>query len=88
MRGPLDKYFSETSTERKNIPIFICSLVSASHKKIPKFPTFVATHQADVPRPPVGRGPQVENRWARPYLVLAHWSGTAAWSVHYQRWDW
>jgi len=30
--------------------------------KIDKFPTLLAAHQADVRGPPVGRGPQVENR--------------------------
>jgi len=34
-------------------------------KKISKFPTLVAAHQADVCGPPLGRGPQVENRCFR-----------------------
>ena len=33
--------------------------------KIDEFPTLLAAHQADVRGPPVGRGPQVENRWCR-----------------------
>src|SRR6218665_3812173 len=54
---PNSLHFSGTSTE-----ISISSLVSlVTHiKKISKFPTLVAAHQADVP--PVVRGPQVENR--------------------------
>src|SRR6218665_328112 len=31
-------------------------------KTISQFPTLVAAHQAEVRGPPVGRGPQVENR--------------------------
>ena len=33
--------------------------------KIDKFPTLLAAHQADVRGPPVGCGPQVENRCSR-----------------------
>ena len=36
-----------------------------SHQKMSQFPTLVAAHQAEVRGPPVGRGPQVENRWCR-----------------------
>src|SRR6218665_3403530 len=32
-------------------------------KQISQFPTLVAAHQAEVRDPPVGHGPQVENRW-------------------------
>ena len=35
-----------------------------AHKKNAQFPAFVAAHRAEVRGPPVGRGPQVENRWA------------------------
>src|SRR6218665_3438036 len=52
--------YSGTSTKR--ITISICSLVSDSHQNISKFPILVAARQADVRGPPVGRGPQVENR--------------------------
>src|SRR6218665_3976076 len=31
-----------------------------------QFPTFVAAHRAEVRGPPVGRGPQVENRCTKP----------------------
>ena len=38
-------------------------------KQIVKFPTLLAAHQADVRGPPVGRSPQVENRWYRGRLT-------------------
>ena len=34
-----------------------------------RFPTLVAAHQADIRGPVVGRGTQVENRWAKQRLV-------------------
>jgi len=38
-------------------------IVHVTHiKQISQLPTLVAAHQAEVRRPPVGRGPQVENR--------------------------
>jgi len=41
------------------------------------FPTFYAAHQADVCGPPMGRGPQVENRCSKRHCahVCAHRSG-------------
>jgi len=67
IRGPFHKFYKIMlqGQAQKSFPISICSLVSDTHQKISKFPTLVAAHQADVSGPPVGRGPQVENRCAR-----------------------
>src|SRR6218665_3592937 len=81
IHGPLDKYFPGTSTERKNIPISVCSLVSKSHQKIPKFPTLVAAQQpptadvwqchlrADGLTPEISTEPSARSRvWENLYL--------------------
>ena len=81
IHGPLDKYFPGTSTERKNIPISVCSLVSNSHQKIPKFPTLVAAQQpptadvwqchlrADGLTPEISTEPSARSRvWENLYL--------------------
>jgi len=41
-----------------------------SHKNISQFPTLVAAHQVEVHGPPVGRGPQVENRCLRGWRLM------------------
>src|SRR6218665_3767142 len=53
--------------------------------KIDKFPTLLAAHQADVRGPPVGRGPQVENRCPRLFKAFCciifyfRWSELQVW---------
>src|SRR6218665_889367 len=62
------KYVAEALTPLLRLGTFSWIVTCDSHKKfIPQFPTSVAAHQAEVHGPPVGRSPQVENRWYSPY---------------------
>src|SRR6218665_3975023 len=56
-------YVAEALTPLLRLGTFSWIVTCDSHQKNSQFPTLVAAHQADVRGPPVGRGPQGENRW-------------------------
>src|SRR6218665_418535 len=57
-------YVAEALTPLVRLGTFSWIVTRDSYQKNSQFPTLVAAHQAEVRGPPVGRGPQVENRWS------------------------
>jgi len=55
-------YVAETLTRNSTTKTWHL-IMDCDNKTISQFPTLVAAHQPEVCGPPVGRGPQVENRW-------------------------
>src|SRR6218665_2250198 len=58
-------YISEALTALLSLGTVSWIVTCDSHQQISQFPTLVAAHQPEVRGPPVGRGPQVENRCSR-----------------------
>jgi len=64
LRNYLSIHVAEDLTPLLRLGNFSWIVTRDFHKKS-QFSTMVAAHQAEVRGPPVGRGPQVENRWIR-----------------------
>ena len=60
-------YVAEALTPLLRLGTFSWIVTRNSHQKNSQFPTLVVAHQAEVRGPPVGRGPQVENRCSRQF---------------------
>jgi len=56
---------SSNSARLLRVGTFSWIVTRQSHQKTSQFPSLVAAHQAEARGPPVGRGPQVENRCPR-----------------------
>ena len=71
------KYVAEALTPLPRLGTFSLIVTHDSHQKMSQFPTLVAAHQAEVRGPPVGRGPQVENRCTRQLFSAAAYNYAA-----------